>query len=124
MQANRGRDTSPEVALRSRLHKIGFRFRKHQRPIKALRCHADVVFPRERVAVFVDGCFWHDCPVHGRRPQRNAEWWRRKIERNVMRDRRNNRVLASAGWLVIRIWEHEEPVISAARVAEHVRARR
>lgn len=124
MQANRGRDTTPEIALRSALHRQGLRFRKHRTPLHGFRCQADVVFPPEKVAVFVDGCFWHDCPEHGRRPKNNADWWRRKIERNVLRDRRNDEVLADAGWIVIRAWEHQAPADVAAAVSRIVLARR
>src|ERR1043165_3463715 len=96
MQANRG-ETRPEVALRSELHRRGFRFRKHAAPLKNLRCRADIVFPAAKVAVFVDGCFWHVCPKHGTFPKSNADWWKLKLERNQARDRRNDAALAGAG---------------------------
>jgi DNA mismatch endonuclease (patch repair protein) len=124
MQSNRGRDSGPEVAVRSILHRLGLRFRKHRRPLPGLACQADAVFPTERVAVFVDGCFWHGCPAHGHRPRRNADYWRAKIERNAARDRRNDRLLAEAGWAVVRAWEHEDPALVADRVAAVVQARR
>ncbi len=108
MKGNRGRDTTPEIALRSILHRQGLRFRKHRRPLATLRCDADIVFARERVAVFIDGCFWHGCPAHGRSPKRNSEYWDAKISRNKARDARNNRALADAGWHVIRVWSHED----------------
>lgn len=116
MRANKGRDTGPEVALRSVLHRRGLRFRKHTRPLADLRCEADAVFRRARVAVFVDGCFWHRCPEHGSDPRANSEWWRAKLDGNVERDRRNDRVLAEAGWTVVRVWEHEDPEEAADRV--------
>jgi DNA mismatch endonuclease (patch repair protein) len=97
MRANKGRDTLPERRLRSHLHRLGLRFRKHARPLPALRCTADVLFPRQRVAVFVDGCFWHGCPEHGRVPRSNRAYWEPKLARNVERDRRNDRALSEAG---------------------------
>jgi DNA mismatch endonuclease, patch repair protein len=124
MQGNKGRDTSPEVALRSALHKKGLRFRKHRRPLKSLRCDADLVFAREKVAVFIDGCFWHGCPQHGRRPKANAPYWRAKIDRNQARDARNDAVLRAAGWRVIRAWEHESTTVVAGRVVQAILSRR
>jgi len=119
MQSNRCVDTKPEVRLRSALHRRGLRFRKHTRPVQALRCTADVVFPTERVAVFVDGCFWHSCPQHGTRPKKNGDWWNAKLDRNVERDRRNDDQLAAEGWCVVRIWEHQ-PVDEAAALVQSV----
>jgi DNA mismatch endonuclease (patch repair protein) len=107
MLANRGTDTGPELRLRSALHRGGLRFRKHVRPVESLRCTADIVLRRHRVAVFVDGCFWHSCPEHATRPKTNAEWWRAKLDRTVERDRRNNVVLLEHGWSVVRLWEHQ-----------------
>lgn len=124
MRGNRGRDTGPEVRIRSALHRMGLRFRKHQRPLDGLRCEADIVFPRERVAVFVDGCFWHGCPVHGRVPKGNGDYWSEKLWRNRRRDRRNDVALHAMGWLVIRVWEHEGTDEVATRVWEEVVSRR
>jgi DNA mismatch endonuclease (patch repair protein) len=104
------------MALRSRLHRRGLRFRVHY-SLPELRRKADIAFPRKRIAVFVDGCFWHGCPEHGTWPKQNAEWWREKIEANQRRDAETNRRLAELGWCVIRVWEHERPE-SAARVIE------
>lgn len=123
MQGNRARDTRPEVAVRSALHRSGLRFRKHTRPLTDLRCIADVIFPRHRVAVFVDGCFWHACPLHGRTPEGNKQYWSAKIARNVARDRRNDRLLAEAGWMVIRVWEHQDPAEAVVEVQRAIRAR-
>lgn len=103
MQANRGRDTTPEVLVRSLLHASGLRFRKHHRQLPDLRCAADIVFSKERVAVFIDGCWWHACPVHGRRPSTNGGYWSAKFERNRARDRRNDEVLRAAGWAQKRV---------------------
>ncbi len=121
MQGNRRRDTRPELAVRSLLHRAGLRFRKHARPLPELRCEADVVFSRQRVVVFIDGCFWHGCPVHGRRPARNSGYWSPKIERNIARDRRNDEALTAAGWQVLRFWEHEDPEVVLAAVERAVR---
>ena len=118
MQGNRGKDTAPELAIRAALHARGLRFFKHRRPLPGLSCEADIVFPTTRIAVFVDGCFWHGCPEHGRRPATNREYWTTKIERNVARDRRNDQALRSEGWTVIRVWEHETVAIAADRIAE------
>ena len=117
MQGNRKRDTRPELALRSELHRRGLRYRVDTRPLKSLRCRADIVFPRQKVAVFVDGCFWHGCPEHGTSPKTNAAYWSAKIARNVERDRLNEAELSAAGWVVVRVWEHEVPVDVADRIA-------
>ncbi len=117
MQGNRKRDTRPELALRSELHRRGLRYRIDAKPLESLRCRADIVFRRHKVAVFVDGCFWHDCPEHGTSPRTNASYWRAKIARNVERDRHNDAELSAAGWAVIRVWEHEMPVDAADRIA-------
>lgn len=125
MEANRRTDTGPERALRSELHGRGLRFRKDLR--LRLAGHAvrpDVVFTRLRVAVFVDGCFWHRCPEHALAPRSNAEYWREKLARNVERDRRNDEVLAAAGWAVARVWEHEAPRDAADRIEELLVRRR
>jgi DNA mismatch endonuclease (patch repair protein) len=122
MQGNRSKDTAPEVALRSALHVRGLRFRKNARPVASIGCRADVVFPGTRIAVFVDGCFWHGCPDHGFMPRTNAHYWRAKLERNVERDRRNDADLEAAGWTVMRVWEHEAADAAADRVASAVRA--
>lgn len=118
------RDTAPELALRSLLFRQGFRYRTDVRPIAGLRRKADLVFPRLRVAVFVDGCFWHGCPEHATWPKANGEFWRRKIEGNRERDADTDQRLAEAGWLSVRVWEHEEPESAAARVAAVLTERR
>ena len=101
--------TAPELALRSALHRRGLRFRV-QRPLSFdRRRKVDIVFPTERVAVFVDGCFWHSCPQHATFPRANGAWWARKLARNVERDRDTDARLRADGWTVIRIWEHEPP---------------
>ena len=108
MVANRRRDTGPELALRRALHARGLRYRvDHPLPFDRRR-RADVVFPRARVAVFVDGCFWHGCPEHGTMPKANRAFWRDKIARNRARDADTDRRLADLGWTVLRFWEHED----------------
>lgn len=124
MQANRSKDTGPERAIRSELHRRGLRYRTHVRPIPDRRCEADLVFRAARVAVFIDGCWWHGCPTHRPLPKRNREWWAEKIAATVKRDRRNDRALAAAGWQVIRVWEHEPPAMAADRIERVVRERR
>jgi DNA mismatch endonuclease, patch repair protein len=117
-QATRG--TAIEFALRRELHRRGLRYRLHRRPIKGLRREADIVFPRARVAIFVDGCFWHACPTHATWPKANAEFWKTKIERNRERDRETDARLRDAGWEVVRVWEHDDPVSSAIHIQEVV----
>ena len=99
------RDSGPEVALRRELHRRGLRFRVN---VKGLPGRPDVALTRARVAVFVDGCFWHACPEHGVLPKANRQWWREKLETNVERDRRNDRLLQELGWLPLHVWEHDE----------------
>ena len=123
MRANRAVDTRPELALRSELHRRGYRFRKAVAPAKGLRCRADIVFARARVAVFVDGCFWHRCPAHGTSPSTNSDYWQVKLDRNVARDLRNNDALADSGWAVVRVWEHEEVADAADRIEAVIESR-
>jgi DNA mismatch endonuclease (patch repair protein) len=117
MAANRSSDTGPERALRSALHARGLRFFKNRRPDPSVRCRADIVFPSVQLAVFVDGCFWHRCPIHGVSPSMNPAYWQAKLDRNVERDRRNDAALQAAGWTVVRIWEHEDPEQAASDIA-------
>ena len=118
MLSNRPRDTKPEVALRSALHARGLRFRKHYRPVSGSRCEADVAFTRWKVAVQLDGCFWHGCPEHGNLPKTNQEWWAAKFQRNLERDRRLDELLIEHGWIVLRFWEHESVEDVVARIIE------
>jgi DNA mismatch endonuclease (patch repair protein) len=100
-----GRDNPREKAVRSALHAAGFRFRIHLR-VQSSRRTIDVAFPKEKIAVFLDGCFWHGCPKHGTWPKSNAMFWREKIERNVVRDAETTSALQHGGWVVLRFWEH------------------
>jgi DNA mismatch endonuclease (patch repair protein) len=122
MSAQRSHDTDPERQIRSLLHGRGLRFRVHVRPLGSLRREADLVFTRAKLAVFVDGCFWHGCPEHASWPKSNASWWRDKIERNRARDVETDTQLRAAGWRVIRIWEHEDPRDAARSVESAVRS--
>ncbi|MFD4252523.1 very short patch repair endonuclease [Amycolatopsis thermoflava] len=124
MSKQRARDTAAEVELRRHLHRLGLRYRVHRRPLPTVRREADLVFGPAKVAVFVDGCFWHGCPDHATWPKRNSEFWRTKIEKNRARDLDTDRRLAEAGWLSVRVWEHEDPAAAARRVADLVAARR
>jgi DNA mismatch endonuclease, patch repair protein len=121
MQQQRRRDTEPEVLLRRELHRLGLRYRVDHLVLPTVRRRADIVFSRAKVAVFVDGCFWHSCPVHATRPKANAEWWAEKLTRTVERDRDTDSRLTAAGWLVLRIWEHEDVVLAAQTVRTAVR---
>lgn len=107
MKAVKPKDTYPEKILRSELHKRGLRFKIDKKPIEKLNRRADIVFISARVAVFVDGCFWHGCPIHGTKPKANSEFWEMKIKRNKARDEDTTNKLEAAGWKVIRVWEHE-----------------
>jgi DNA mismatch endonuclease, patch repair protein len=107
MKANRRRDTKPELALRSALHAMGYRYRKDLRlDLPQRRVRPDIAFTSRKVAVFVDGCFWHACPDHGSQPKHNEWYWSQKLAKNVERDRATDAALAEAGWTVVRLWEH------------------
>jgi DNA mismatch endonuclease (patch repair protein) len=116
MRANRRTGTKPEMALRRALHRQGWRYRKDYRlDLDGARVRPDIVFTARRVAVFVDGCFWHVCPEHGTQPAANTWYWGPKLTRNVERDRAADAALAAAGWHVVRVWEHE-PLDAAVAV--------
>lgn len=103
------RDTKPELLVRRGLHAAGYRFRVDVIPERGLRCRGDVVFTRRKVVVFVDGCFWHVCPLHCHFPKANAAWWEAKLRANVARDRRADVLLRQRDWIVLRFWEHQAP---------------
>jgi len=123
MVACRNRDTAPEMAVRSAVHSMGLRFRVAARPLPDLRRTADLVFRRARVAVHVDGCWWHGCPEHSRPAKTNGLYWHPKIAANKARDTDTDERLRAAGWISLRFWEHDEPIAVAAEVARVVRAR-
>ena len=117
MRANRRRDTKPEVEIRRRLHAMGLRYRTDMRPEKSVRRHADIVFTKAKIAVFVDGCFWHGCAEHFIMPKTNRDYWENKSRTNMERDLNTNQKLKAAGWQVIRVWEHDPPDKAAAMIA-------
>lgn len=121
MQANRSRDTAPEMAIRRRVHAAGLRYRVDSRPLRELNRRADLVFTRAKVAVFVDGCFWHGCPEHHTAARTNATFWAEKIRRNHERDIETDRLLSDSGWTVIRAWEHDDPGDVASAVVDTLR---
>lgn len=112
------RGTKPEWLLRRALHARGLRYRLHRRDLPG---RPDIVFPSVRLAVFVDGCFWHRCPDHGVLPKNNRNWWRTKLEANVARDRAKDLLLAESGWRALHVWEHEDPDAAADRIRALVR---
>ena len=122
MIANRGRDTKPEIAVRRLVWALGMRYLVDSRPVPSFGRRADIVFRGPKVAVFIDGCFWHGCPNHYRRPKRNSAYWEAKIARNRDRDAETTRVLAKLGWQVLRFWEHEDAVVIATRIEAAIRA--
>jgi DNA mismatch endonuclease (patch repair protein) len=121
MQANRSRDTGPELALRKLLFARGLRYRVAYRPLADKRVTVDIAFPGARVVVLVDGCFWHGCPEHHRAPKANADYWLAKINRNMARDAAVVERLEAAGWRVLRFWEHEDFAAAAEAVERTVR---
>jgi DNA mismatch endonuclease (patch repair protein) len=124
MQGNRGRDTKAEIAVRRLVHARGLRYRVSARPEADLRRTADLLFTCARVAVFIDGCYWHGCPEHFTVPATNQDYWRAKIGRNRERDSETTSRLREKGWLVLRFWEHEAPESVAERIVRAVGTRR
>ena len=124
MQRVRQKNTSAESALRRELHARGLRYRIHVPVITKPRRVADVAFRGLRVAVFVDGCFWHGCPKHATWPKQNAEFWRSKIQANMARDLDTDARLRAEGWEVVRAWAHEQPERVASKVTAIVKKRR
>jgi DNA mismatch endonuclease (patch repair protein) len=123
MQGNRGRDTKPELLVRSELHRRGLRFFKDRTIVAGgVRTRPDVLFPRRRVTIFIDGCFWHRCPLHLTNPKANSAYWGPKLDANVARDRRVNKALMRHGWTVLRFWAHEDPGSVADAVERLLRA--
>ena len=124
MQANRSRDTGPEMAVRHLLFAHGFRYRVAYRALpQNRRITVDIAFPGARIAVMIDGCFWHGCPEHYRAPRAHTDYWQAKIEGNEARDSRTSEALTESGWTVLRFWTHEQPQVIAAQVEQAVRQR-
>ncbi|MGY4901305.1 very short patch repair endonuclease [Streptomyces sp. 900116325] len=124
MQAIRSRDTKPERLIRRLVHANGLRYRVAAQPLPGLRRTADMVFRPAKVAVFIDGCYWHGCPVHYVPPRTNPGYWSDKVARNMARDRDTDQRLAEAGWLVLRFWEHQDSDACALAIIDTVRERR
>ena len=122
MRSNRRTNTKPEILLRSLLHRSGLRFRKDYaiRLPSGKVVHSDIAFPRRKVAVFVDGCFWHCCPDHGTIPKTNQAYWIPKLRQNVERDRKTDRELSADGWQVLRVWEHVHPSNAAKQISDEL----
>jgi DNA mismatch endonuclease (patch repair protein) len=123
MQGNKRRDTGPELAVRRLLHTAGLRYRVDHQPLPSLRRRADIAFTRLRVAVFIDGCYWHGCSIHRSEPRLNASYWNAKITANQVRDEDTNQRLTDAGWLVLRYWEHEPANEVARAIIDQLRVR-
>ncbi|MGA5630771.1 very short patch repair endonuclease [Streptomyces lydicamycinicus] len=117
MSVQARRDTTPEMAVRRLLYASGHRYRLQRRVPGFSRRTIDIAFPGPKVAVFLDGCFWHGCPEHATHPKANADWWRNKLDGNIARDRETTEHLVEQGWTVLRFWEHEDPVAVADRIA-------
>lgn len=124
MSRQGSRDTAPEIAVRRLLHASGMRYRVNVPVPGMARRTIDIVFPRTKVAVFLDGCFWHGCPLHATQPKSNAEWWRNKLDKNIARDSETSLHLAEEGWTVMRFWEHEPVQDVARKITETVAAKR
>jgi DNA mismatch endonuclease, patch repair protein len=124
MQAQRRAGTRPELAVRRAAHRLGLRYFVGRRPLASLRRTADLVFPRRKLAVFVDGCFWHGCPEHARGGIGHNRWyWPEKIASNQRRDLDTDERLAEEGWMTVRIWEHEDPDEAAQRIMDALQSR-
>lgn len=121
MRGNQRRDTVPEMAIRRAVHARGLRYRVDSRPVPDINRRADLVFARAKVAVFVDGCYWHGCPEHGTVARTNVGYWSSKIERNRARDRETNTLLLERGWVSLRIWEHETVTTAVEKIVAAVR---
>ena len=120
MQATPSRDTAPERALRSALHRMGLRFLKNKEPASGIGCKADVIFQRAKVCVFMDGCFWHGCPKHFRAPKTNTEWWLEKVRDNQERDKKKTNLIKKQGWVVLRYWEHDTQRNKVIKIARKI----
>ncbi len=122
MLGNVRRDTKPELAVRTLLHSRGLRYRVDYPLPMAPRRRADIAFTRLKVAVYIDGCFWHGCPEHATSPSQNSDYWSPKLARNKARDVETTQMLTNAGWLVLRFWEHEQPTVIADTIESAVRS--
>lgn len=116
MRATPQRNTSAELAVRRLLHSHGYRYRVNLSPIAGLRSRADIVFTKHKIAIYIDGCFWHACPLHASWPKKNPQFWKSKIQENIRRDHRVQQELINSGWTVLRFWEHESPQLVVTRI--------
>lgn len=116
MRRQKTTNTGPEIAIRSALQRAGKRFRVNLPVPNRLRRTIDIAFPARKVAIFIDGCFWHGCPKHKQNPRNNSEWWHEKLQGNRDRDIDTDNVLKEAGWLVLRYWEHDSPEYAVAEI--------
>ncbi|MGW2637326.1 very short patch repair endonuclease [Streptomyces sp. NPDC001348] len=117
MSRQGSRDTAPEIAVRRLLHASGLRYRVNV-PVPGMpRRTIDIVFGKAKIAIFLDGCFWHGCPKHATQPRANAQWWRTKLDKNMARDLETTEHLTAAGWTVLRFWEHEPAADVAHRIS-------
>ncbi|MFJ5639282.1 very short patch repair endonuclease [Streptomyces sp. NPDC093223] len=124
MSRQGSRDTAPEIAVRKILHSAGLRYRVNV-PVPGMpRRTIDIVFSKAKIAIFLDGCFWHGCPEHATQPKANATWWRTKLDKNIARDAETTEHLTDEGWKVLRFWEHESPVDVAHRIAASLASER
>ena len=121
MKSNRGKDTKLEIRVRKALHARGLRYRLQSKVPGSNRRTIDIAFPRQKVAVFIDGCFWHGCPIHHTVARTNAAFWATKVARNRERDRDTNRMLVEADWITARFWEHQPTEEIVDRIVELVR---
>jgi len=124
MLANRRRDTKPELSIRRLLYAHGFRYRVDYRPVVESRTRADIAFTRRKLAIFIDGCFWHGCPIHATHPKRNADYWLPKLKRNIERDLEASAILRENGWTVLRYWEHQDPAAVVDDIETLIRTQR
>ncbi|MDR3081669.1 MAG: very short patch repair endonuclease [Streptomyces sp.] len=124
MKNQASKDTAAELAVRKLLHAAGLRYVLEYKVPGMPRRRMDIAFTRVKIAVMIDGCFWHGCPQHATQPRANAEWWRRKLDRNMERDRETTAHLTAEGWTVLRFWEHEDPEDVSARIRAAVTERR
>lgn len=122
LQVTRQNDTSAEAAIRAQLRRLGVRFRVNTYADISVKTKPDIILRDHKVAVFVDGCFWHGCPKHATWPRANRQWWRAKIEGNIRRDLRNRARLRRVGWAVLRAWEHENAETAVKRILKTVRS--
>lgn len=120
MRAQKTTGTKVELQVRRGLHARGYRFRVDQKLLPDHRFRGDIVWSGRRIVVFLDGCFWHGCPLHATTPKSNREFWEAKIETNRSRDRRVDEILRSRGWTVLRYWEHEPPLEIIESVIDHL----